>query len=106
MFTDIKDFILFVESQKRNEKKTSLDRMRRIAEIYGNPQDKLQFIHIGGTNGKGSLCSFIENILIASGLNVGKFISPYIVSFNERITFSSSQRNGWGSSIFSRENCV
>ncbi|MFA6827230.1 MAG: folylpolyglutamate synthase/dihydrofolate synthase family protein [Bacilli bacterium] len=88
MFTDIKDFILFVESQKRNEKKTSLDRMRRIAEIYGNPQDKLQFIHIGGTNGKGSLCSFIENILIASGLNVGKFISPYIVSFNERITFN------------------
>lgn len=89
MFKDIKEFIFFVESQKRNEKKTSLDRMKFLAEIYGNPQDKLKFIHVAGTNGKGSLCSFLESILLSSNVNVGKFISPYIVTFNERISFNN-----------------
>lgn len=88
MFTDIKSFISFVESQKRNEKKVSLERMRLITKIYGNPQDELKFIHIGGTNGKGSLCSFVESILTTSGLNIGKFTSPYILTFNERITYN------------------
>ena len=88
MFKDINEFILFVEAQKRNEKKTSLDRMKKIAEIYGNPQDGLRFIHITGTNGKGSVCSFIESILTTSGVNVGKFISPYIITFNERISYN------------------
>lgn len=89
MFKDIKEFIIFVESQKRNEKKTSLDRMRLIAKIYGDPQDDLRFIHVGGTNGKGSVCSFIESILTTSGLNVGKFISPYVITFNERISYNN-----------------
>ena len=51
----------------------------------GNPQDKLKFIHVAGTNGKGSTCSYIINMLKASGYRVGLFTSPYLETFNERI---------------------
>ena len=52
----------------------------------GNPQDKLKFIHIAGTNGKGSTCAFLQCILTDSGLKTGKFISPNMIDVCERIS--------------------
>jgi dihydrofolate synthase/folylpolyglutamate synthase len=57
----------------------------RLAELAGNPQNKLRFIHVAGTNGKGSTCAMLESIYRAAGLRVGLYTSPHLVSFRERI---------------------
>ncbi len=62
-----------------------LETPRRLAALAGNPQDQLRFIHVAGTNGKGSTCAMLESIYRASGLRVGLFTSPHLVSFRERI---------------------
>jgi len=62
-----------------------LENVRRLAALAGNPQEKLRFIHVAGTNGKGSTCAMLESIYRASGLRVGLFTSPHLVSFRERI---------------------
>ncbi|MCS7336915.1 MAG: bifunctional folylpolyglutamate synthase/dihydrofolate synthase [Verrucomicrobiae bacterium] len=58
---------------------------RRLAALAGNPQNKLRFIHVAGTNGKGSTCAMLESIYRAAGLRVGLYTSPHLVSFRERI---------------------
>ena len=62
-----------------------LDRILKLLEIMGNPQDNLKFIHIAGTNGKGSVCKLLSAVLTAQGYKTGLFISPYITDFRERI---------------------
>lgn len=62
-----------------------LETTRQIAALAGNPHDKLRFIHVAGTNGKGSTCAMLESIYRAAGLRVGLFTSPHLVSFRERI---------------------
>ena len=62
-----------------------LDRVRELLRRMGNPQDKLKFIHVAGTNGKGSTCAMLSAILKAEGYRTGLFISPYITDFRERI---------------------
>src|ERR1700722_1907110 len=62
-----------------------LENTFRLAALAGNPQEKLRFIHVAGTNGKGSTCAMLENIYRAAGLRVGLFTSPHLVSFRERI---------------------
>ena len=64
-----------------------LSRIRELLRLLGNPQDKLRFIHIAGTNGKGSVSAMTESVLRAAGYRTGLFISPYIKSFNERISY-------------------
>jgi len=65
--------------------KFGLENTFRLAEHTGNPQHRLRFIHVAGTNGKGSTCAMLESIYRASGLRVGLFTSPHLVSFRERI---------------------
>lgn len=65
--------------------KPGLERIGELCSALGNPQDELKFIHVGGTNGKGSVCSMLSSVLMASGLKVGLYTSPYIVEFGERI---------------------
>ena len=62
-----------------------LENTRKLAALAGNPQEKLRFIHVAGTNGKGSTCAMLESIYRAAGLRVGLFTSPHLVSFRERI---------------------
>ncbi len=62
-----------------------LDRIQRFLSILGNPQDNLKFVHVAGTNGKGSTCAMLSAVLTAAGYKTGLFISPYIVDFRERI---------------------
>lgn len=64
-----------------------LDRVKKILELFGNPQDKVQFIHVAGTNGKGSTCAIIEKILLKYGKKkIGKYTSPHLFSYNERFS--------------------
>ncbi len=66
-----------------------LERMRLLLEKMGNPQDRLKYIHIAGTNGKGSVCAMLSAVLVESGLKTGLFISPYITDFRERIQINN-----------------
>ena len=88
MFITFEAFLEWIEKQRRFSPKVSLEKMKKMCEILGNPQKKLKFIHIGGTNGKGSTVSYVTNILQCAGYNVGAFISPYVVEFNERISYN------------------
>jgi len=62
-----------------------LENTRKLAALAGNPQTQLRFVHVAGTNGKGSTCAMLESIYRATGLRVGLFTSPHLVSFRERI---------------------
>ena len=65
--------------------KPGLDRIRVLCDGLGNPQEHLKFIHVAGTNGKGSFSSMMDSVLRSAGYKVGLFTSPYILEFNERI---------------------
>ena len=65
--------------------KFGLENTLKLAVLAGNPQNQLRFIHVAGTNGKGSTCAMLESIYRAAGLRVGLFTSPHLVSFRERI---------------------
>jgi dihydrofolate synthase/folylpolyglutamate synthase len=65
--------------------KFGLENTFKLAALAGNPQDRLRFIHVAGTNGKGSTCAMLESIYRAAGLRVGLFTSPHLISFRERI---------------------
>src|ERR1043166_5068318 len=65
--------------------KLGLENTFKLAELAGNPQERLRFIHVAGTNGKGSPCAMLESICRAGGLRPGLFTSPHLVSFAERI---------------------
>lgn len=62
-----------------------LERMTVLLEKLGDPHRELKVIHVAGTNGKGSVCKFLEEGLASCGYKVGLYTSPFIESFNERI---------------------
>ncbi len=64
-----------------------LERMTSLMKELGDPQDGLKYIHVAGTNGKGSVCKYIYEILEAQGYKVGLYTSPFLMVFNERIEF-------------------
>jgi dihydrofolate synthase/folylpolyglutamate synthase len=66
--------------------KWDLDRIRALLAELGNPQEKRRFVHVAGTNGKGSTCAMIESALRAAGLKTGLYTSPHLVSARERIS--------------------
>lgn len=68
-----------------------LDRITKLLDLMGNPHKKLKFIHIAGTNGKGSTTAFISSILIEAGYRTGMFTSPYIQRFTERIKVNNNE---------------
>ena len=69
---------------------SGLDRIKTVLEKLGNPQNELKAIHIAGTNGKGSVTEMITNVLIKEGYKVGKFISPHLIHYNERISVNNN----------------
>lgn len=69
----------------------TLKNIKALLEIFNKPQDKLEIIHITGTNGKGSVASFIANALIENDYNVGKFTSPYITNIREEIEINGEE---------------
>ena len=65
--------------------KLGLDNTFKLAALAGHPEQRLRFIHVAGTNGKGSTCAMLESIYRQAGLRTGLFTSPHLVSFRERI---------------------
>jgi len=72
-------------STRRFGMKLGLEPMLNLARVLGDPQKKLRFIHLAGTNGKGSTAAFCESCLRAAGYRVGLYTSPHLVSIRERV---------------------
>jgi dihydrofolate synthase/folylpolyglutamate synthase len=66
----------------------SLERINKLLDNLGNPHLHLSIVHVAGTNGKGSVCAFVSRILAEAGYRVGRYISPHLVDWRERITIN------------------
>ena len=80
-----RDAIEFLFSLQMFGTTFGLEAVERLAERAGSPHKKLRFIHVAGTNGKGSTCAMLDSIYRAAGWRVGLYTSPHLVSFRERI---------------------
>ena len=85
MITTYDEALAFIHGRTKFKKIPTLKRMRRFLKELGDPQEGLEYIHVTGTNGKGSTLAMMRSMLLASGLTVGSFTSPFITRFNERI---------------------
>ncbi len=75
----------YIHSLLRFGSAPGLERISALLSRLGNPQDDLKFIHVAGTNGKGSVCTMTSEVLRAAGYKTGLYISPYVTCFRERI---------------------
>lgn len=82
--------IEYIHSLEKFGINPGLERIEYLCEKLGNPQKNLKFIHIAGTNGKGSTSTLTANMLIEAGYNVGLYTSPYVIDFRERIQFNGN----------------
>lgn len=80
----------YIHSVTWKGSRPGLSRITELLDRLGNPQNKLRFVHIAGTNGKGSTSAMTESVLRAAGYKTGLFVSPYIKDFNERICVAGS----------------
>jgi dihydrofolate synthase / folylpolyglutamate synthase len=80
-----RDALAWVYGRQSFGIKLGLDNTRRLLAAAGNPQSRLRFLHVAGTNGKGSTCAMMDAILRAAGHRTGLYTSPHLVDFRERI---------------------
>lgn len=85
------DAIKYIDSIKPFGSKPGLERIRELMHRLGDVQDSLKYIHVAGTNGKGSFVSYMSSILIASGFKTGIYISPSLVKINERFQINDEK---------------
>lgn len=81
--------IAYIHGMYWRGSKLGLTRTIELCDLLGNPQKNLRFIHVAGTNGKGSTCAMLSRILCAQGYRTGLFVSPYVDRFNERIQLNN-----------------
>ena len=79
------DSVAYINEPRWHTSRLGLERIRELLDRLGNPQDGLRFVHVAGTNGKGSTCAFLESILRHAGHRTGLVTSPYIIEFSDRI---------------------
>ena len=87
------DILNNINSREVKRRSYDLSRMLKLLEELGNPQYGMEFVHVAGTNGKGSTSKLIYNMLRQTDLNVGLTISPHILEINERIIVNGSEIN-------------
>ena len=80
-----KETLEYIHSVCWKGSRPGLERTRRLLEMMGNPQDNLRYIHVAGTNGKGSVCSMLSTVLREAGYKTGLYTSPFVRYFNERM---------------------
>ena len=87
----LQEAISYLNNAEWKSDHAGLDRMEALCERLGHPERDLRFIHIAGTNGKGSVSAMLDSILRSAGYRVGLFTSPYIQRFNERIRVDGAE---------------
>lgn len=83
--------IKLLTSQGKFKIQLGLERIYKVLDKLGNPQDKLKCIHVAGTNGKGSVCAIIASVLQNAGMKVGLYTSPHIFEYTERIKINGNE---------------
>ena len=86
-----KTAIEYIHSLGRFSGKPGLHRIKALCEALGNPQDRLKFVHLAGTNGKGSTAAGIYSVLRASGYKAALYTSPHLVDFSERLVIDGER---------------
>ena len=81
----------FYQDKGNEAYKPGLERITSFLEVLNNPHKSLKFIHVGGTNGKGSTCHYLSSILQESGYSVGIFTSPHFFDYRERIRINNKK---------------
>jgi dihydrofolate synthase/folylpolyglutamate synthase len=84
-YLNYREALEYVDSLKKYGIVPGLDSIRELCRRLGNPQDELKFVHIAGTNGKGSTLAYVSTICKCAGYRVGRYISPTIFDYRERI---------------------
>ncbi|MCI9378150.1 MAG: bifunctional folylpolyglutamate synthase/dihydrofolate synthase [Eubacterium sp.] len=92
---DYQDIIHIIEGKRRFGNLPGVEASRKLLAAVGNPQKGLVFIHIAGTNGKGSTAAFLHEILKQSGIKTGLFTSPHLIEFEERIRINGEKIPKW-----------
>ena len=75
----------FISQEKFQSFKPGFDRVEALLEKLGHPERKLRYVHVAGTNGKGSVCACVSSILREAGYKTGLYISPFVIRWNERV---------------------
>ena len=88
---DYKEALEYINGASWRASRLGLERITELLERLGEPQKQLRFVHVTGTNGKGSICAFIASVLRRAGLKTGLFTSPYLRRFNERMQINGKQ---------------
>lgn len=86
-YNDVKNLLT---SQGKFYINLGLERIGKVLELLGNPQDKFKYFHVAGTNGKGSVCAILDAILREYGLKIGLYTSPHLFKYNERIKINGN----------------
>lgn len=94
MKNDYNDAVKLLTSQGKFYINLGLERISAVLNLLGNPQDNLKYIHVAGTNGKGSVCTILAYVLQEAGRNVGLYTSPHIFEYTERIKIFSPFADG------------
>lgn len=105
---DYEEAILKIKNLEKMGLKPGLQRVKKLLDLMGNPQKNINFIHIAGTNGKGSVCYMLSSILRESGFRTGLFISPSVDDFRERIQVNGEMisKNSLCEILSLIENCL
>ncbi len=83
--------ISWIDSRQWSGTGKGIIRSTRLLELLGNPHRGLKFIHVAGTNGKGSVSACLSKILTLSGYRTGLYVSPHLVRFNDRIMLNGAE---------------
>ena len=89
---DYKTAMTYIKEVEKRGSVYGLEPMRQLLKELGNPESRLTFIHVGGTNGKGSVSAFITSTLAVNGKKTGRYISPTVFSYQEKIQYTSGNK--------------
>ena len=88
---DYQEALSYIDGVAWFGSKPGLSRVTELLHALGDPQDRLKFVHIAGTNGKGSCAAMLASVLKAAGYKTGLFTSPYLYRFNERMQINGEE---------------
>jgi len=87
-----REIVDYIEEIPKFTSKNPLDHTKALLKCLGDPQNQMQVIHVAGTNGKGSVCAYLDSMLRAGGYKVGLFTSPHLVKINERFKINGEKK--------------
>lgn len=88
---DLNEAQSYIFATNWKDRRPGLDRMRELLCLLGSPEQQLKYVHVAGTNGKGSVCAMLSSILSAAGYRTGLYTSPHLAGVNERFVVNGEE---------------